>query len=115
MKFLDAREKVSKLLAFRVNLTATFVLLCLASCTPGSLNSQKVITPPLAISDATVLNMESRPNILFILVDDLDLLLGTIDYMPHLQKEIIDNGITFENSFITTPICCPARVSFFTC
>ena len=112
MKFLHAREKVYKLLAFRVNLTITFILLSLASCTPSSLNSQRDINPPEAISDATVQNMESRPNFLFILADDLDLLLGTIDFMPHLQKEIIGNGITFENSFITTPICCPARVSF---
>jgi arylsulfatase A-like enzyme len=55
--------------------------------------------------------MESRPNILFILVDDLDLLLGTINHMPHLQIEIINNGASFENTFITTPICCPSRVS----
>jgi N-acetylglucosamine-6-sulfatase len=52
-----------------------------------------------------------RPNIVFVLTDDLAL--NTVQFMPHvlqMQKE----GVTFANYFVTDSLCCPSRSSIFT-
>lgn len=53
-----------------------------------------------------------RPNIVFVLVDDLDVM--SIDRMPNLRSMLIDRGLTFTNGFVTTPLCCPSRASMMT-
>jgi len=52
-----------------------------------------------------------KPNIVFILADDLSS--NLVPYMPNLlaiQKE----GTTFSNYFVTDSLCCPSRSSIFT-
>lgn len=53
------------------------------------------------------------PNFVVILVDDLDAKLGSTSpkYMPALNDHIINQGLTFDNYFVSTPICCPSRVN----
>jgi len=52
-----------------------------------------------------------RPNIIFILTDDLSW--NLVPYMPHvLQME--KDGVTFANAFVTDSLCCPSRASIFT-
>jgi len=63
------------------------------------------------MADITVEPREDRPNILLILVDDLDAKLSTLDYMPNLQELMIAQGLTIEDFFISTPVCCPSRSS----
>jgi len=86
---------------------------CLASTsgTPPT-PTYSVGIKPTAASDTKVLERSSRPNIVFIMVDDLDSMLGTTDYMPNLQAEIVDQGLTFEHFVITSPVCCPSRSTF---
>lgn len=55
-----------------------------------------------------------RPNIIFILTDDQDIEMGSLDHMPFVQKHLIDKGTLFRNHFVTTAICCPSRVSLWT-
>jgi hypothetical protein len=55
-----------------------------------------------------------RPNIVFILTDDQDLHMNSLDYMPHTQKLIADQGTTFANHFCTNALCCPSRVTIWT-
>lgn len=52
-----------------------------------------------------------RPNIVFILTDDLsnDLL----PFMPHVQ-ELQRQGLTFTHYFVTNSLCCPSRGSILT-
>src|SRR3712207_884944 len=50
-----------------------------------------------------------RPNIIMIISDDLDA--GSISYMPNLQSQLIERGTTFENAFVTDPLCCPSRAT----
>ena len=52
-----------------------------------------------------------RPNIIFILTDDLAL--NLVQYMPHVVKMQKD-GVTFANYFVTDSLCCPSRSSIFT-
>ncbi len=50
-----------------------------------------------------------RPNIIFILTDDLDA--KSISVMPQLKTLIADQGTTFTNFFVTYALCCPSRSS----
>lgn len=54
----------------------------------------------------------ARPNFIIILVDDQDLLMDSPSYMPSLQSLIVNEGMTFNNAFVATPVCCPSRTEF---
>lgn len=56
----------------------------------------------------------NRPNIVFILTDDQDLHMQSLDYMPLVKKHLIDQGTFFKRHFCTIAICCPSRVSLWT-
>lgn len=53
-----------------------------------------------------------RPNIVVILSDDQrwDTLWG----MPTVEEALASNGVTFANSFVVNPLCCPSRASILT-
>ncbi|MEE4260534.1 MAG: sulfatase-like hydrolase/transferase [Bacteroidales bacterium] len=61
---------------------------------------------------------ENRPNILLITADDLSVAdvsiykEGTIK-TPNIEK-LGDEGIVFENAYVTSPICSPSRAAIFT-
>jgi N-acetylglucosamine-6-sulfatase len=59
--------------------------------------------------------LPERPNIIFILVDDLRW--DEADYpfvkTPNIQR-IAREGVRFSNAFTTTPLCSPSRASFLT-
>ncbi len=52
---------------------------------------------------------DSRPNIIVILTDDQPF--HTVNYMPAVKEQLMAGGVVFENGFVTTPLCCPSRVS----
>jgi len=57
----------------------------------------------------------SKPNIVFIMTDDLsenmlDIALSN-NLLPNLNKHIFEKGTKFTNSFVTYPICCPTRAT----
>jgi len=55
---------------------------------------------------------DARPNIIFILTDDQPF--HTMQYMPTVSGTLMKQGVAFENGFVTTPLCCPSRVSILT-
>lgn len=57
---------------------------------------------------------ERPKNVVFILSDDQDLAMGSVSYMPLLNKYLAEEGTTFTNHFTTTAVCCPSRVSLWT-
>ena len=59
-----------------------------------------------------VVRTSERPNLILILADDLDARLleeHSADY-PNLRR-LVAEGTTFENAFVTDPLCCPSRAT----
>ena len=42
------------------------------------------------------------------------MILNGTNFMPNLEQFIINQGITFTNSYVATPICCPSRSELLT-
>jgi N-acetylglucosamine-6-sulfatase len=53
----------------------------------------------------------ARPNIVFVLTDDLDTSL--VRFMPHVQQ-LAARGVSFDDYFVSDSLCCPSRASIFT-
>jgi N-acetylglucosamine-6-sulfatase len=56
---------------------------------------------------------EDRPNIVFILADDLDsrLLADNAASFPAFQRLLADEGMSFTNYFVSDSLCCPSRAT----
>ncbi|KAM9402901.1 N-acetylglucosamine-6-sulfatase [Salvelinus alpinus] len=55
-----------------------------------------------------------RPNVVLILTDDLDIVIGGMTPLNKTKKLIGEAGITFTNAFVASPLCCPSRASILT-
>jgi N-acetylglucosamine-6-sulfatase len=67
-----------------------------------------MLTPPILFAESP------RPNIIFILTDDLDTEYpdnSWIDHFSRLKSLLADQGTTFKNSFVSLSLCCPSRTS----
>jgi arylsulfatase A-like enzyme len=64
-----------------------------------------------SLETRTVLSV-AQPNIVFIMTDDQDV--TTMQYMPKVKALLADQGVTFNNSFVTSSICCPSHVTSLT-
>ncbi|KAI9743875.1 MAG: hypothetical protein M1818_002609 [Claussenomyces sp. TS43310] len=60
------------------------------------------------------LGYNAKPNIVFILTDDQDLHMDSLDYMPLLQKLLLKEGTFYKRHYCSTAICCPSRVTLWT-
>lgn len=74
-----------------------------------------VASPPLAAERD---NKKSPPNILLIIADDLNDWIGPMKGHPQAKTPNLDKlaarGLSFNNAYITAPICNPSRASFLT-
>jgi len=85
-----------------------------------SLGLAILLSPPVRPAEAA----QNRPNIVFILTDDLDNRVsqyweraaaqGLDDPLKKTRALINDKGLVFDNAFAPTPICCPARSTILT-
>ena len=62
-----------------------------------------------AMGEKKTPDTSGRPNVIFILTDDLDT--KSISHMPNLHSLLMDEGTTFSNAFVTDPLCCPSRAT----
>ncbi|KAI0009035.1 alkaline-phosphatase-like protein [Xylariaceae sp. FL0662B] len=60
------------------------------------------------------INKTRQPNVVFILTDDQDAQLSSLNYMPLVKKHLLDQGTYFSRHYCTTAICCPSRVTLWT-
>ena len=51
----------------------------------------------------------SRPNIVFVMTDDLDE--RSMEQLGGIQQVMGSNGITFKNAYVTYSLCCPSRAT----
>jgi N-acetylglucosamine-6-sulfatase len=52
----------------------------------------------------------SRPNIVFVMTDDLDE--RSMEQLGGIQQVMGSNGTTFKNAYVTYSLCCPSRATF---
>ncbi|KAK0388593.1 hypothetical protein NLU13_4836 [Sarocladium strictum] len=55
-----------------------------------------------------------RPNFVFILTDDQDTHMNSLDYMPRLHEHLTQKGALYSKHYCTVAICCPSRVNLWT-
>jgi N-acetylglucosamine-6-sulfatase len=53
-----------------------------------------------------------RPNVVVLMTDDQTV--ESLRVMPNVQYLLADQGVTFDNSFVSYPLCCPSRSTFLT-
>lgn len=74
----------------------------------GTLVARAIATGPCRVSP---LADTEGPNVVVVYFDDLDIALA--DQLPGWQ-ELAARGTVFSHAFVTTPLCCPSRVSLLT-
>ncbi|CEP14712.1 hypothetical protein [Parasitella parasitica] len=67
-------------------------------------------TQLLVVSATTGKSEKKKPNIVFIFTDDQDYRMNSLDYMPNVQKYLVQEGTTYKNHYATIAVCCPSRV-----
>jgi N-acetylglucosamine-6-sulfatase len=55
---------------------------------------------------------DPRPNIVVIQTDDQTL--DSLRFMPNVDRFLVKQGVTFESSFASFPLCCPSRATLLT-
>jgi N-acetylglucosamine-6-sulfatase len=87
---------------------------CTAGPRPGSsAEARPLPSGPTASAAGAPTAQETaatRPNIVFVLVDDLSM--NLVQYMPNVRRMQRD-GTTFTNYTVTDSLCCPSRASLF--
>lgn len=73
---------------------------------------------PMLVACTSTSNVDTRPNIVFVLVDDMrwdEFGEGGHNYIktPNIDR-VAREGANFKNAFTTTPLCSPSRASFLT-
>lgn len=97
---------------FIVFVCAFLLVACLGGNTEQPTATPRSILTITPKDDVQVISNTERPNFVFILTDDLDAELGTIDYMPYLKELLISKGLTLEDYFVSNPVCCPSRSTY---
>ena len=55
---------------------------------------------------------QTRPNIVLVMTDDQTV--ESMRAMPIVERRLADAGVTFSNSFVSFPLCCPSRATLLT-
>ena len=78
-------------------------------------NNKKNYNSTVNHHDTTHQQLQDKPpNFILILTDDQDAVTNSMEYMPFTDNYFKQNGITFTNAYIPTPLCCPSRIEQIT-
>jgi len=80
----------------------------LAPACLAALAASLCLAPPATAQD----EQSERPSILLIVTDDQRW--DTLWAMPEVQRSLVEPGVSFEESFTTSSLCCPSRASILT-
>jgi N-acetylglucosamine-6-sulfatase len=83
--------------------------LAIAERQTGDAEGKKYAEATVDVERTANAGTPDRPNVIMILTDDLDA--RSISHMPNLKSLLIERGTTFENAFVTDPLCCPSRAT----
>ena len=75
-------------------------------------NAAQVLLQSAAMRVPASHMQSEQPNLVFLISDDQDV--ASLAFMPRLQALLGDQGITFNNFFVTESLCCPSHVSILT-
>ncbi len=89
-------------------LTAGFVALALVAAACSSSKSTHEPTTTNAAA-TTAPGATGKPNIVFVLADDLDL--REISYLPSVRRLIAAQGMSLDDYFVSNSLCCPSRTT----
>src|SRR5215216_1629127 len=92
---------------FKFLASLSIFLLLLAGCSSSEAASSK-----MAQAGEEAASVSDRPNIIFVLADDLDY--ASVQKMPELRSVMVEEGVSFGNSFTSQSLCCPSRATSFT-
>src|SRR3712207_4090273 len=94
----------------------------LPSCQEGVFDMRRTVTLSVAVAFAVLLvsgvwgsaareaeGDTAKPNIVFILADDMRK--DDLKYMPRTRSVLQEKGMSFENAFVSNPLCCPSRAT----
>ena len=96
------RAKRRALFFFRVLVGGLAVaLLLITSCAASGTPQEEEAEAPT-----------DRPNIVFILTDDLDF--ASASKTPQIRSRLIEEGTSFEEAFVSLALCCPSRATILT-
>jgi N-acetylglucosamine-6-sulfatase len=73
-----------------------------------------LIVPSLVLSTKPAAAATPQPNVVIIMSDDQRWDTVNSTYMPMLTRLVVPNAITYTNSFVPNPLCCPSRTSTLT-
>ncbi|MDQ3284391.1 MAG: sulfatase-like hydrolase/transferase, partial [Actinomycetota bacterium] len=96
-----ARRKSS----FGVLVCLSVFLLLVAGCSGSE-------SPTSGTSQEVGSESSDRPNIIFVLTDDLDY--ASAQKMPEIGSLLAEQGLSFEEAFVSHPVCCPSRATILT-
>jgi len=101
----------------RTAIAAALLLLVAGLIAPDGADDVVVSTSSTGSTGAMVSTSSTgggagRPNVLMIMTDDMRY--DELTYMPNVRTQVLQRGLLWSNAFSTTPLCCPARASFFT-
>lgn len=88
--------------------TLTYAVALLVALTACVAQSSQAQPGPGGPSGTGRPGSAARPNIVFVLLDDLSW--NLVQYMPRVQA-LRQRGVTFSNYFVTNSLCCPSRAT----
>jgi N-acetylglucosamine-6-sulfatase len=83
----------------------------LAVLTAGLAACTSIAGPGSSPTQAAPSTVDPRPNIVFVLTDDLST--NLVPYLPHVRA-LARGGASFRNYFVVDSLCCPSRSAIFT-
>jgi arylsulfatase A-like enzyme len=70
------------------------------------------LTVTVPVPTAIAAPADARPNVVVIMTDDQDM--ASLSVMPNVRRLLAERGTTFDNSFVSYPLCCPSRATYLT-